>query len=191
MNIELNFPPKLRGARSRLYRRRFLQVNTRWKALAEIYTMHSFAPFSSLNFFVKLLRNFRHFFHNFCYFSVIFLDFFEILLKFCRNFWKFHGNPLNLQISMNFRGCRTKPRPKCVEKPSAARFARPLRGAEVLVAVRGPSPGEGGGKNKTQEESQRCVDVAITNRAGTLVEKSRRGPFEVPRIRPVVLREKK
>ena len=43
VNIELNFPPKLRGARSRLYRRRFLQVNTRWKALAEIYTMHSFA----------------------------------------------------------------------------------------------------------------------------------------------------
>ena len=31
VNIELNFPPKLRGARSRLYRRRFLQVNTRWK----------------------------------------------------------------------------------------------------------------------------------------------------------------
>ena len=43
-NIEY-FPPKLRGARSRLYRRRFLQVNIRWKALAEIYTM--------LNFFVK------------------------------------------------------------------------------------------------------------------------------------------
>ena len=53
VNIELNFPPKLRGARSRLYRRRFLQVNTRWKALAEIYTMHSFAPFSNLNYFVK------------------------------------------------------------------------------------------------------------------------------------------
>ena len=53
VNSELNFPPKLRGARSRLYRRRFLQVNTRWKALAEIYTMHSFAPFSNLNFFVK------------------------------------------------------------------------------------------------------------------------------------------
>ena len=34
---------KLWKARSRLYRRRFLQVNTRWKA--EIYTMHSFAPF--------------------------------------------------------------------------------------------------------------------------------------------------
>ena len=57
-NIELNFPPKLRGARSRLYRRRFLQVNTRWKALAEIYTLHSFAPFSNLNFFVKNRQNF-------------------------------------------------------------------------------------------------------------------------------------
>ena len=57
VNIELNFPPKLRGARSRLYRRRFLQVNTRWKALAEIYTMHSFAPFSNLNFFVKNRQN--------------------------------------------------------------------------------------------------------------------------------------
>ena len=54
--MALNFPPKLRGARSRLYRRRFLQVNTRWKALAEIYTMDSFAPFSNLNFFVKNRR---------------------------------------------------------------------------------------------------------------------------------------
>ena len=35
---------KIKSARSRLYRRRFSQVNTRWKALAEIYTMHSFAP---------------------------------------------------------------------------------------------------------------------------------------------------
>ena len=63
VNSELNFPPKLRGARSRLYRRRFLQVNTRWKALAEIYTMHSFAPLwnpplSNLNFFVKNRQNF-------------------------------------------------------------------------------------------------------------------------------------
>ena len=32
-------------ARSRLYRSQILQVNSRWKALAEIYTMHSFAPF--------------------------------------------------------------------------------------------------------------------------------------------------
>ena len=33
-------------ARSRLYRSQVLQVNTHWKALAEIYTMHSFASFS-------------------------------------------------------------------------------------------------------------------------------------------------
>ena len=58
VNIELKFPPKLLGARSRLYRRRFLQVNARWKARAEIYTMHSFAPFSNLNFFVKNRQNF-------------------------------------------------------------------------------------------------------------------------------------
>ena len=34
---------KLYRARSRLYRNKMFQVNTRWKALAEIYTMHSFA----------------------------------------------------------------------------------------------------------------------------------------------------
>ena len=33
---------KLYKARSRLYRSQLLQVNMRWKALAEIYTMHSF-----------------------------------------------------------------------------------------------------------------------------------------------------
>ena len=61
VNIELNSPPKLRGARSRLYRRRFLQVNTRWKALAEIYTMHSLAPFFNLKISAK---NRQHFFAN-------------------------------------------------------------------------------------------------------------------------------
>ena len=35
---------KLLGARFPLYRSQILQENTRWKALAEIYTMHSFAP---------------------------------------------------------------------------------------------------------------------------------------------------
>ena len=28
-----------------------------WKALAEIYTMHSFAPFSNLNFFVTIFSS--------------------------------------------------------------------------------------------------------------------------------------
>ena len=54
-----SFSPRLRGARSRLYRRRFHQVNTRWKALAEIYTMHSFAPFFNLKISAK---NRQHFF---------------------------------------------------------------------------------------------------------------------------------
>ena len=38
-------------ARSRLYRNEILQVNMRWKALAEIYTMHSFALLQNHIFF--------------------------------------------------------------------------------------------------------------------------------------------
>ena len=44
---------KLERARSRLHRSQILQVNMRWEALAEIYTMHSFAPFSKLKFLFK------------------------------------------------------------------------------------------------------------------------------------------
>ena len=55
-------------------------------------------------------------------------------------------------------GGRTKPGPKPVEKPSAARFAHPLRGAEVLVAVRGPSPGDGG-----REKSKRLSNPVETS----------------------------
>ena len=36
---------RLQRARSRLYRNEILQVNMRLKALAEVYTVHSFAPF--------------------------------------------------------------------------------------------------------------------------------------------------
>ena len=57
-------PLEPKWLRSRLYRRRILQVNTRWKALAEIYTMHSFAPFSNLNFSLKLLKNLLIFYKN-------------------------------------------------------------------------------------------------------------------------------
>ena len=67
---------KLYKARSRLYRSQILQVNTRRKALAEIYTMHSFAPFwnripkneenrgapfSNIKFFVKTAECFSDF----------------------------------------------------------------------------------------------------------------------------------
>ena len=43
------------------------------------------------------------------------LSFAKILANICRKyFWKFHGSPLNLQItlSMNFRGCRKKTQPQ-------------------------------------------------------------------------------
>ena len=46
---------KLDRARSRLYRSQILQQNMRLKALAEIYTMHSFAQLCNLIFFVKIL----------------------------------------------------------------------------------------------------------------------------------------
>ena len=46
---------KLYRARSRLYRSRILQENMRWKALAEIYTMHSFAQLLQSHFLVKKL----------------------------------------------------------------------------------------------------------------------------------------
>ena len=41
---------------------KILQVNTRWKALAEIYTMDSFAPFPTLRYLAKILAAF----HIFC-----------------------------------------------------------------------------------------------------------------------------
>ena len=60
-NFEVPFSrfPELFRARSRLYRSQILQVNTRWKALVEIYTMHSFAPFFNLKISAK---NRQHFF---------------------------------------------------------------------------------------------------------------------------------
>ena len=48
-------------ARSRLYRNQILQENMRWKALAKIYTMHSFAPFSTVKFCLKNRQHFQHF----------------------------------------------------------------------------------------------------------------------------------
>ena len=59
---------KIKTVRSRLYRSQILQVNIRWKALAEIYTMHSFAPFSwdqSSHVCTKIAENFANFFAKF------------------------------------------------------------------------------------------------------------------------------
>ena len=47
------FPPNFEGLVLGCIDADFCKKNMRWKALAEIYTMHSFAPFSNLNFFVK------------------------------------------------------------------------------------------------------------------------------------------
>ena len=56
------FPDKkLDKARSLLYRSQILQVNMRWKALAEIYKKNSFAvfaPFSKLIFCLKIAKTF-------------------------------------------------------------------------------------------------------------------------------------
>ena len=52
---------KLWRARSRLYRSQIFQVNMRLKALAEIYTMHSFAQLCNLNFFNILPKVFLNF----------------------------------------------------------------------------------------------------------------------------------
>ena len=60
MKIELNFPPNFE-ARSRLYRRRFLQLSTRWKALDEIYKIYILLHRSDLKISAK---NRHHVFAN-------------------------------------------------------------------------------------------------------------------------------
>ena len=51
-------------------------------------------------------------------------------------------------------------RPQTQRRPTA----RPLRCAEVLVAVRGPSPGEGGReKHRTPRTALQCGKLAVEN----------------------------
>ena len=52
---------KLYRARSRLCRRQILQVNMRLKALAEIYTMHSFAQLCNVKILPKSLLSSANF----------------------------------------------------------------------------------------------------------------------------------
>ena len=109
---------KLYKARSRLYRRRFLQVNTRWKALAEIYTMHSFAPLSNLKIFVKNCWNFCCFFLNFrkfcSNFAQILLKFRQILTNFFRDFSNFSKTKHTANV--------------CWAVPQAGRFSETFTG---------------------------------------------------------------
>ena len=82
-------------ARSRLYRRRFLQENIRWKALDEIYKIYMLLHRSDLNiseklaFFgkIQILQNslFLNYFESFRWFCS---DVDEILSEFRRYFRK-------------------------------------------------------------------------------------------------------
>ena len=87
---------KLVGARFRLYRSQMLQVNTLWKALAEIYTMHSFAPFFTLEISAKnrqhfpglndLVSVFFMFLVKFCTFLFLFRFSLQMFDEFCPDF---------------------------------------------------------------------------------------------------------
>ena len=74
---------------NRLYRSQILQVNVCLKALVEIYTMHSLAPFSNLNFFVKNCWNVCWFFTKCC---KICQNVAEFLLNFDQNISGFSQN---------------------------------------------------------------------------------------------------
>ena len=82
---------KLCRARSLLYRRQFLQVNIRWKALDEIYKIYMLLHRSDLNISEIVRQFFSHFLAKFAkirYFSILFTDFCsdfdEILSEFRR-----------------------------------------------------------------------------------------------------------
>ena len=80
---------ELVGARFQLYRNQLLQENTRWKALAETHTMHSFAPFSKLIFCLKIAKNVANcfqFFANFVKILLAFVDFRADFIGISRNY---------------------------------------------------------------------------------------------------------
>ena len=103
MLFVLNWPPnknriyriltsKLWEARYRLYQRRSLQVNTRWKALDEIFKIHKPLHRSVSQNFAKFRRTFFWFFLIFSSKFLSFVANFAVsrwnLMKFARNFAK-------------------------------------------------------------------------------------------------------
>ena len=93
---------KLYRARSLLHRRQILQVNIRWKALAEIYKIYTLLHRSDLTISEIFRQTFSHFFGNFFPKFVIFeffsLIFAQNLMKFCRNFANVLENDVIFQI---------------------------------------------------------------------------------------------
>ena len=80
-------------------------------------------------------RDFSRFFRNFAKILPEFLEISRKSIKFA-NFYEFQGVPDKTRTQIRIE---TQRRPVVL----------PLRGAEVLVAVRGPSPGEGGREKLT------------------------------------------
>jgi len=86
---------KLDKARYRLCRSQFLQENMRWKALAEIYAMHYFAPFSILIFCSKNAENLAK--------NLPFKIFQRLLIQNLSNFSRFWANFVS-EVCLNFVG---------------------------------------------------------------------------------------
>ena len=105
---------KLWEARSRLYRNESLQVNTRWKALDEIYKIYKLFLIykllhrSAFKNSAKFRQTFSHFYNFVFEISLIFRNFCPNLTnvdEFFRNFSKSAGKDQNLldsQISWDF-----------------------------------------------------------------------------------------
>ena len=85
--------------------------------------------------------DFSRFFRNFAKILPEFLEISRKSIKFA-NFYEFQGVPDKT---------RTQIRQETQRRP----IVLPLRGAEVLVAVRGPSPGEGG-REKSRRKNVDC-----------------------------------
>ena len=96
----LKFLCQLVEARSRLYRRRFLQVNTRWKALDAIYKIRILLHRSDFKISVKnrqtFFENKKWNFQFSAFFDWILPFWSQILMKFYRNFAKFFRKWRNL-----------------------------------------------------------------------------------------------
>ena len=65
----------------------------RWKALAEIYKMHSFAPLSKLNFLLKIAKEVANFSENLT----------KFVKKFARKFVDFRADFLWCFVRIGFR----------------------------------------------------------------------------------------
>ena len=78
-----------RRAHSRLYRRRLLQVNTRWKAIDEIYKIYKLLHRSAFKNSAKFRQTFSHFYSFIFEISLIFRNFCPYLTNFEEKFPEF------------------------------------------------------------------------------------------------------